>query len=264
MSSMTNSFTVDFEKNGFAVIPQVIPAERCDVMQRAAQAAINTPTQPYELEAALGYPGAPVLESLEGQTTIRRLKSAYSRAELWREWAHDPTLLRYVADLLGSHQISLTQAHHNCLMTKAPHWSSQTGWHQDIRYWSFEVPFLVTAWLPLTNEFAENGCLHVIPGSHTMHFKPEQYDQLKFFRDDLPENQRLISTARPVALRRGDLLLFDARLLHCAGKNTSDSVKLSLVFTYKKRANQAITNTRSSAMPEVDMTQYVPDTDTSV
>lgn len=250
---MKEQVVAGFKKNGFVVIPQVVSPERCDVMHRTGLEELSKPKEPYELESTLGYPGAPDPESPEGLTTIRRLKSAYSRHALWREWAHDPTLLGYVATVLGSQQIALTQAHHNCLMTKAPKWSSRTGWHQDIRYWSFERPELVTAWLSLTDENEDNGCLQVIPGSHAASYEADQFDALKFFQDDLAKNQGVIAGAEHLTMRRGDLLLFDARLLHSAGKNVTEAFKMSLIFTYKLSGNKAIAHSRSAAMPEINM-----------
>ncbi len=242
-----------FKQNGFVVIPQIIPSKRAELMYRTALDQFHHPTRPYELESALGYPGAPQPTSLEGKATIRRLRSAYDRHELWRQWAHDPTLLKYIALLLNSRRISLTKAHHNCIMTKTPEWSSRTGWHQDIRYWSFEHQTLVTAWLSLTNENEKNGCIQVIPGSQDKTFDQGQFDEHQFFRNDLDENQLMIKDARSIDSKRGDLLLFDSRLLHRAGENTTKEVKLSLVFTYKLDSNKAIEHTRSSSIDEIKM-----------
>jgi phytanoyl-CoA hydroxylase len=66
------------------------------------------------------------------------------------------------------------------MMTKNPSYSSITNWHQDIRYWSFERPELVSVWLALGREYFENGCLLVLPGSHAMEFAAEQFDENLF------------------------------------------------------------------------------------
>lgn len=254
---MNKRYIQDFEKNGFIVIPQMLPADRIDLMHQIARQQLDDLIEPYELESALGYPGAPSPESPEGKTTIRRLKQAYARDTVWQQWAQDPALLNHVTSILGSQDIALTQAHHNCIMTKTPKLSSRTGWHQDVRYWSFESPALVTAWLSLTDEYLENGCMQVIPGSHRMPLASDQFDSLIFFRDDLEKNKAMIQNAETLTLKRGDLLLFDARLLHCAGNNASDDFKMSLVFTYKRTDNLAIENTRSSASEEINMASYI-------
>ena len=82
----------DFGANGFSVVPQVLSSERCKLMHSTALRSIHKPVEPYELESTLGYPGAPPLDSDEGKTTIRRLRDAYDRHDIWRQWAHDPVL----------------------------------------------------------------------------------------------------------------------------------------------------------------------------
>jgi len=255
---MIEKLRQDFLTNGFILIPQAVSKERCELMSRIACEQLNDPVEPYELEAYLGYPGAPDLYSPEGKTAIRRLRNIYDRHPLWRQWAHDFSLLDYIGSLLGSSELSLTQAHHNCLMTKTPQSSSRTGWHQDIRYWSFERPVLVTAWLSLTDESQENGCIKVIPGSHNKGLNRSQFDEQQFFRDDLSENQAMINDSETIESKSGDLLLFDARLLHSADKNINNEIKLSLVFTYKLPSNKAIENTRSSSMKEIIMHTQTP------
>jgi len=94
-------------------------------------------TQPLEYEAQVKYPGAPVSLDAPGGRTVRRLLQACARDELYRDWATSPELAERLRQLLGG-KLELSQAHHNCIMTKNPAFSSATGWHQDIRYWSFQ------------------------------------------------------------------------------------------------------------------------------
>ena len=61
----------------------------------------------------------------------------------------------------------MSRAHHNCLMTKHPRYGSMTGWHRDMRFWSFEREDLVSVWLALGEETIDNGALWFVPGSHT-------------------------------------------------------------------------------------------------
>ena len=122
-----------------------------------------------------------------------------------------------------------------------------TGWHRDIRYWSFQQPELVSAWLALGDEYPENGGLFVIPGSHQMEFGPGQLDERLFFRADSPENQELIATKRTVELQAGDVLFFDARTLHAASRNRTSETKYSAVFTFRPANNLPVAGTRSSS-----------------
>jgi len=136
-------------------------------------------------------------------------------------------------------------------MTKHPGYSSVTSWHQDIRYWRFDRPELVSTWLALGTENVDNGCLLVLPGSHRWDLDPGRFDASLFLRTDLPENEKLLATAVPVELERGDVLFFHSRTLHAAGQNQSTTVKRTLVYTYRSEDNQPIPETRSSVFEDI-------------
>ena len=134
-------------------------------------------------------------------------------------------------------------------MTKHPGYSSATLWHQDIRYWSFDRPELVSVWLALGEENAGNGALRIIPGSHRLDLDRGRFDRDLFLRTDQADNKALLRAARAVALSPGDALFFHCRALHAAGINRSAEVKLSCVFTYHRADNKPIPGTRSSRYP---------------
>ena len=136
-------------------------------------------------------------------------------------------------------------------MTKHPGYSSATLWHQDVRYWSFDRPDLVSLWLALGTETADNGALMVIPGSHRLDLDRGRLDRDLFLRPDLAENRALIEQAITLELTAGDVLLFSSRLFHAAGRNDTDAVKLSLVFTYHAADNHPIPGTRSAQYPSI-------------
>ncbi|HAW32834.1 MAG TPA: phytanoyl-CoA dioxygenase, partial [Planctomycetaceae bacterium] len=97
-----------------------------------------------------------------------------------------PALVNRLSQLLGPDYV-MPLAHHNCIMTKQPEFSSDTMWHQDIRFWSFERRELISVWVALGEENTDNGCLKVIPGTHRMTFEPHRLDERIFLRPDLPE-----------------------------------------------------------------------------
>jgi phytanoyl-CoA hydroxylase len=147
--------------------------------------------------------------------------------------------------------VLLSRAHHNCLMTKHPRYGSLTGWHRDIRYWSFEREDLVSAWFALGDETVDNGALWFVPGSHKAAFDADRFDDAKFFRADRMDNAEILRTAESPRLALGDAVFFHCNTLHSAGKNRSDAVKFSLVYTYHGRSNAAKTGTRSTSKAEI-------------
>ena len=242
-----------FNREGYLVVRRFAAAAEVAAL-RACVAAMLDPLQgPVEFEADTGYPGAPSSRGDLGGLTPRRLLHAYSRDELLRAFARDPRVARQLADLFGGRAALLSQCHHNCVMTKHPGFSSRTMWHQDIRYWSFERPDLISTWLALGPERRSNGALLVIPGSHRLQLDPSRYDDALFLRPELPENQALLAQAQMVELDAGDLLYFHCRLFHAAGRNETQTLKCSLVFSYHDADNHAIAHTRSAVYPSIPL-----------
>ena len=219
-------------------------------MKALAMHQLAAEIQPLEYEAQVRYPGAPDSLDAPGGRTVRRLLQACARDRLYRDWATSPALANRLHQLLGP-RLELSQAHHNCIMTKNPAFSSATGWHQDIRYWSFERPELVSVWLALGAEHEENGCLWLVPGSHKMELRREQYDDDRFFRADLDENREILKAKVAAELDEGDVLFFHCRLLHAAGRNRTDLIKFAAVFTYHAADNLPLRDTRSASFPEI-------------
>lgn len=239
-----------FQINGFVVIHHFSEQESCQTLIEAVQKDVSFEVQPIEYEADTNYPGAPVSRDAEGGKTSRRLLQAYARSPLFAKWATQEVLGNSLKQILGQ-EIVLSQAHHNCIMTKQARFSSVTGWHRDSRYWQFERAELVSAWLALRDEVVENGCLLVLPGSHLWNISTHQLNEKQFLKEDLLENQALIKQAIPVVLQQGDLLLFSSNLFHAAGNNQTEQTKFSMVFTYRAKDNLPKVGSRSASLMEI-------------
>lgn len=248
----TQAETVRFARDGFHIVRAMATPETCEAIRAAAQRDLEALVPPVEYEADVGYPGAPPTREAPGGSTVRRLLRAYDRDPALRSWATSARVAACLRSLLGL-RIDLSQAHHNCIMTKQPRHSSVTGWHRDVRYWSFARPQLASVWLALGPETPENGCLRVLPGTHAMELGPDRLDEAQFLRTDAAANERLITTAVNVALEPGDVLFFHCRLFHAAGANRTAETKYSLVFTYHAADNPPLPGTRSASLPEIPL-----------
>lgn len=241
-----------FERDGYAIARALAPPALCSRMLEVAKAHLAANVSPLEYEADVQYPGSPLSHEAPGGRTVRRLLQAYARDPAFGEFATSPLLAKCLEPILGR-KIELSQAHHNCIMTKDPRYSSLTSWHRDIRYWSFERPELVSVWLALGREHRRNGCLLVLPGSHAMDFHPGQLDAAQFLRTESADNQALLATQVAVELDPGDVLFFHCRLFHAAGHNQSAETKYSAVFTYHAADNRPLPGSRSASLPDVSL-----------
>ena len=240
-----------FGRDGYLIRRGLVETTLVEQLIECIDASLNPALAPVEFEADVHYPGAPASRWAEGGQTPRRLLHAYGRDVLFRECASHPGIIDTLKVLMDSADLRLSQNHHNCVMTKHPGFSSQTSWHQDIRYWRFDRPELVSTWLALGPESVDNGCLLVIPGSHKLNIEPGRFDAALFLRTDLEQNADILDTAVPVELEAGDVLFFHSRTLHAAGQNSSTSVKRSIVFTYHTSDNEPIPQTRSAVYEDI-------------
>jgi len=239
-----------FRRDGYLMVRGLMPAPILDRMKHVTRRDMAGHHGDIEYEADLHYPGAPLSLDSEGGRTIRRLRQAVSRDPVFLNLVTEPFLQSRLRQLLGP-QVVMPLAHHNCIMTKQPRFSSDTGWHQDTRYWSFKSGDLVNIWIALGPENLHNGCLQVLPGTHHSTAARERLDDEQFLRTDLEINRPLLETARPVELLPGDVLFFHARCFHAATRNYSDETKQSVVFTFRAFDNPPIPGSRSASWPEL-------------
>jgi len=247
-----------FHQNGFIVLRNFYPQEKCDAILDVAKAHLAHKIEPIETE--IGYDERSkeyrtnVVDyssgSNEAHVIVRRLRQVYERDILFKEWMEDVEIRPVLQQILDD-RVVITTAHHNSIMTKMPYYSRATGWHQDRRYWRYTDNNLVSVWLALDDEYSENGVLEFIPGSHLMQFKPEQFDAKEYFREDTKENATLIAQKVSTTLKKGDVIIFHSLLLHRANKNSTDQAKISFVYTVKGEKTRAIEGSRSSQYPEI-------------
>ena len=235
-----------FRRDGFLLLRNFASETLCDQIREAALEEIERAAPPIETEEE--YQGMPQ----GSRTTLRRLRQVYHRHPSFRHWMHNEEIRPILEQLLKEPPV-LTLAHHNSIMTKMPRHSTETCWHQDIRYWRFSDSNLLSVWLALGEERMENGLLEFIPGSHLLDLKPGQFDEKICFREDLPENGKILKERIHYTLQKGDVVLFHALTLHHAYENRTDKPKISIVYTVTGKSTRPIPNTRSAEGEEVPL-----------
>ena len=241
-----------FQTDGYLLLRGMVAQQACERMLAVTRDHLVRAVPPLEFEAEVGYEGAPASLEAPGGHTARRLRNAWRRDPSFHDWAADPRLAAMLRQLLRE-PVVLSLAHHNCVMTKHPDFGTATGWHRDIRYWSYTRPDLISVWLALGHEDSRNGALKFIPGSHRIPLAPGQMDALDFLRPELPENQSLFAQGLTPVLERGDVVLFHSKLFHAAGRNDSAQMKASVVFAYRGASNVPLAGSRSAAAGEVEL-----------
>jgi hypothetical protein len=90
-------------------------------------------------------------------------------------------------------------------------------------------------WLPLVDLHENNGALSIIPYSHTW---LTTYRSANITGAYSHVNDLLLDKMVPLYMKAGEALIYDHRLLHASGENTTDEIRLAL---YPIKAPCAIT-----------------------
>lgn len=110
-------------------------------------------------------------------------------------------------------------------------------WHQDKSYWpDANANPVITVWIPLVDSTHENGCLHVIPGTHkrkVVAHGTDTYTGTGY--TELPagyiETRKKEIVALPMPA--GSAVLFNDRLVHSSTPNKSTHVRWSVDLRYQ-------------------------------
>ena len=253
---LSNEQLQQFKEDGFLILRDFADKRICDAILDVAKVHLAHKIEPIETE--IGYDekskeyrtDVTDYSAKEAGTTVRRLRQVYSRDILFKKWMEDEKIRPILQQILND-QVVITTSHHNSIMTKMPHESTQTRWHQDRRYWHYSDNNLVSIWLALDDEYSENGVLEFIPGSHRMYFEADQFDEKEYFSETFDKNIPIIERKVSTTLQKGDVVLFHSLLLHRANKNSTDKPKISFVYTVKGAATKVIAGTRSAEYPEI-------------
>ncbi len=253
---LSTSQLQQFNQDGFLILRDFADNIKCEAILEVAKVHLKYQIEPIETEVGYDEKSKEYRTdetdywAKESGSVVRRLRQVYSRDILFKEWMEDKKIRPILQQILED-QVVITTSHHNSIMTKMPHKSTQTRWHQDRRYWSYSDDNLVSVWLALDNEDSQNGVLEFIEGSHKMNFEAEQFDEKEYFKDDYEKNMPLIDKKVSTTLKRGDVVIFHSLLLHRANKNATTTPKISFVYTVKGSATKVKEGTRSAQYPEI-------------
>lgn len=154
---------------------------------------------------------------------LRKVEGLVVHDDRFAAVAADSRILDVMQDLVGP-DIKLFR---DALMMKPPHHGSAKPYHQDSAYWAIDPPDLVSVWMALDDATLENGCMRVIPGSHTGGVLEHQHLQ------DFQVDEATLDTSGEVAvpLNAGGCLFFHSLLLHATAPNHSQYPRRSLIIS---------------------------------
>jgi non-heme Fe2+,alpha-ketoglutarate-dependent halogenase len=183
-----------------------------------------------EAEASQRLAALEQFEAKHGGFGLRLRFKAHLRMRALMEIARNPRILDAVEDLIGPDILLFTST----LWPKNAGDGRYVSWHQDSAYFGFDKHEEVTAWVALTESTASNGCVRVMPGSHT---GPDYDHEETLAKDNLLIRGQTIngldeSRAVDLELRPGQFSLHQERTAHGSRPNVSSGRRIGYALFY--------------------------------
>lgn len=177
------------------------------------------------------------------QRAIHQFVNMWKVVPEYREVLDNPKITGAIRDLMGVEHIRLW---HDQVISKPPGDNAHFTCHHDFYFWPLDRPTLITCWLALDDATPENGCMHVVPGSHRdprfqpigcdlsedIHLSPAPmgpgepaslYDEVRAWQ---PEQ------TRPVVLKAGECMFHHCLNFHLTPRNVTDRQRRAFVMIY--------------------------------
>ena len=142
--------------------------------------------------------------------------------------AHDQRILDAVEDVIGPDILVAGTT----LFIKEPETTGFISWHQDARYIGLEPHDWVTAWLAISDVNEENGCMRMVPGTHTAplvhHVDTFGEDNMLTRGQTVPDVDENMAVTVPLA--PGQMSLHHPRVIHGSGPNRSPERRIGFAL----------------------------------
>ena len=214
-----------FERDGYYVMEGLLDDGEVESIRREITSIVDqypdVPEELVQIEPAVRR-GAVTPESVE--LGVRKLFRMTLHNELFRSLAHHPVMVGIAVELIGQ-DVALFQS---MLLMKPPRFGGQKVWHQDNAYFRLEPNDVFGFWIALDDTDVENGCMHVIPGSHR-----EGIGEHGGVADDYGlSSAPAQNTAIACIMKAGDALVFHGETYHYTPPNKSDRRRRALQYHY--------------------------------
>ena len=276
---MTETQKAQFFETGWAMVPDLFAPEDLEPLRQEIADVIDAVARRLFEEGAL----ADLHESKPLETRLTRLLESCPerKAEFFRaiegkgggghagraiyDVLTHPKLLDAMEALVGPEIVASSVYR---IRPKVPGLDrGVVPWHQDSGYISprCDDALIVTCWIPLVDATVENGCLCVLPRTHTggvvRHHTGGNAGYLVILDGDLPKGEVV-----PVPVPRGGALLMTNLTPHCSTTNATDTIRWSIDLRYQSRAvpNNLHLDDENVVVPEnaeVQVACYAPEAD---
>ncbi len=216
-----------FKSEGYLVGPQVYGDDETDQLL----------TRMYEILEGKRSGAESNRNMLEEKSkrVVHQIVNTWEADELFRNHLYNEILCNCMAQLM---ETDVVRVWHDQIQYKPARIGGPTNWHQDHPYWPIiQPPELISAWLALEDATIENGCMWMVPKSHTwgtylsgtIPADDETFDPVPD-QSLLPENAQIIKV--PCEVKKGQVMFHHCLTWHGSPCNNSDKGRPAIAVHY--------------------------------
>ncbi|CAD5118455.1 unnamed protein product [Dimorphilus gyrociliatus] len=233
-SALTTEQRNFYEKNGYLVIRKLVPLEKIKKFTNRFEEIIQ--------DKEIKIPGLMVMRDI---AVAKRFDiPAHKAVNKLQDFQEDPTLFEYcslpeILHYLPSFVGNNIMAMHTMLINKPPDPGTDTSrhpMHQDLHYFPFRpANKIVCSWTAMQTVDRNNGCLAVIPGSHTTELLKHTYPNWRAGVNKMYHGVEDFDPKMPrdfLEMEAGDTVFFHPLLVHGSGANKTNGFRKAISCHY--------------------------------
>jgi len=217
-----------YRQHGLLIMKQFIASEEVEMLRKEVNrmityAPVRRGANCDVYDEPVEHPGDFAFTDLKpkGKQVLNRISAPLARSEVMRRAFGNPKLLSAVESLYGPDFTPSAEA----IVIKLPGNGAPFAWHQDGNFKTGVQPERgVNFGIYLYASSQENGCLYVIPKSHT-------WGQVDIQRM-IDEHGERLPQAIPVCAKPGDVIVHSRNLIHGSFANASPNLRVTVYFGY--------------------------------
>lgn len=230
--SLTEQQVDQYRRNGFVNGGPVLDDETVEGLRTETLRVIDDRDNPNVKQPVL-------LRNLnqDDSRPIWQVVNIYEASPAFEKLIHNPVIAQMAAQLSGAKELRIW---HDQIQYKPQARGGRLHWHQDSPAWPTLQPkhAQISAWVALDDADVDNGCMYMVPGSHT-------WGDHSDFLNSAPEGDPLPNTylSQPVyvvmcPVRKGQVHFHHSLTWHGSGANTSNRPRRAIAIHYMTEATR--------------------------
>ena len=238
-----------FAENGYLRYGQVLDMDEVETLRESLDNVIaieEAGGDDSEVEFRFGHRRSEAMTNdatAERPRVLTQYVNMFKREPSYERLLHHPVISGVACALLNAPRVRLW---HDQIISKPPEDNGHFRFHQDFYLWPLQEPRIVSCWLALDNATPENGCMHVVPGSHRdPRFGLESYAaelearaaaEAEGRETEETTRQKMAyepaSIGRPVELKAGECMFHHCLNFHATPANVTERQRRAHVMIF--------------------------------